>query len=40
MEDTTPSAGPTAASLKQELRESLQILKTDFAGLKHFVAEL
>lgn len=40
MEETTPSAQPTAARLKQELSESLQILRTDFEGLKHFVAEL
>ena len=40
MDEKSPSAQPTAASLKQELSESLQILKADFEALKHFVSEL
>jgi hypothetical protein len=40
MNDITPSAEPTATSLKKELSESLAILKTDFESLNHFVAEL
>lgn len=40
MEEKSPSAQPIAARLKQELSESLQILRTDFEGLKDFVAEL
>ena len=40
MIEQTPLAEPSAASLKKELRESLEILKTDFEDLKHFVAEL
>jgi hypothetical protein len=33
-------AQPTAASLKNELSDSLRVLKTDFDGLKKFVAEI
>jgi hypothetical protein len=33
-------AEPTASSLKKELGESLDLLKRDFEGLKHFVAEI
>ena len=40
MDEKTRSAEPTTNSLKKELRESLEILKTDFEGLKHFVEEL
>jgi hypothetical protein len=40
MDETTPAPGPTASSLKNELRESLERLKTDFEGLKHFVNEI
>ena len=38
-EETFP-AEPTASSLKRELGESLELLKRDFEGLKHFVAEI
>ena len=34
------SPGPTASSLKSELRESLELLKKDFENLKHFVEEI
>jgi hypothetical protein len=34
------SAQPTATSLKDELSESLSVLKMDFDGLKKFVAEI
>ncbi len=40
MDETTPASGPTASSLKNELRESLERLKKDFEGLKHFVDEI
>lgn len=40
MDDKTPATGPTASSLKNELRESLEQLKKDFEGLKTFVVEL
>jgi len=30
----------TASSLKKELRESLEVLKKDFEGLRTFVAEI
>ena len=40
MADKPSPAGPTASSLKRELRESLEILKRDFEGLKHFVEEI
>jgi hypothetical protein len=40
MDEKTPSAKPTAASLKTELRESLEILIKDFESLKRFVAEV
>lgn len=40
MADKPPPAGPTASSLKRELRESLEILKRDFESLKHFVEEI
>jgi catechol 2,3-dioxygenase-like lactoylglutathione lyase family enzyme len=33
-------AQPTAGSLKKELSESLQVLRADFEGLKHFVTEI
>jgi hypothetical protein len=33
-------AEPTASSLKKELGESLDLLKRDFEGLKHFVTEI
>ena len=38
-EETFP-AEPTASSLKKELRESLELLKKDFEGLKKFVEEI
>jgi hypothetical protein len=38
-EETSP-AEPTPSSLKRELRESLELLKRDFEGLKRFVAEI
>jgi hypothetical protein len=31
---------PTAGSLKKQLKESLELLKRDFDGLMHFVAEI
>ena len=40
MDEKTPAAGPTASSLKNELRGSLEQLKKDFEGLKHFVDEI
>jgi hypothetical protein len=40
MNDKTPTAEPTAASLKNELKESLALLAKDFESLKHFVTEL
>jgi hypothetical protein len=40
MDEQSISSGPTANSLKNELRESLRILKTDFESLKHFVEEI
>ena len=40
MENTKPLGLPTAANLKQELTESLALLKKDFANLEQFVAEL
>ena len=40
MDKTPPSAQPTAASLKQELRDSLALLRRDFANLEQFVTEL
>jgi len=40
MTDEASSAGPTASSLKKELRESLELLKRDFESLKHFVEEI
>ena len=38
-EKTIPTE-PTPSSLKKELRESLELLKKDFEGLKNFVAEI
>jgi hypothetical protein len=38
-EETVP-AEPTASGLKKELKESLELLKRDFEGLKNFVAEI
>ena len=40
MENTKPFALPTATVLKKELRESLALLRKDFANLEQFVAEL
>ncbi len=40
MDEKAISSEPTANSLKNELRESLKILKTDFESLKHFVEEI
>lgn len=40
MTDEPSPAKPTAGSLKEELRESLEILKKDFASLMHFVEEI
>jgi hypothetical protein len=40
MDEPTTLFKPTANSLKNELRESLKLLKTDFESLKHFVEEL
>ena len=40
MDDNALPAKPTASSLKAELKESLELLKKDFEGLKHFVAEI
>lgn len=40
MSEETFSTGPTASSLKKELRDSLELLLKDFAGLKHFVDEI
>lgn len=40
MREIPTSAGPTADSLKNELRESLEVLKRDFESLKLFVAEI
>lgn len=40
MADNTISSKPSANSLKNELRESLKLLKTDFDNLKHFVEEV
>ena len=40
MDEKTPSSKPTATSLKNELRESLEVLKGDFDNLERFVAEL
>jgi hypothetical protein len=40
MDEKAPSAEPTATSLKNELRESLEILKKDFESLERFVEEL
>ena len=38
--DKALPAEPTASSLKKELRDSLDLLKKDFEGLKNFVAEI
>ena len=40
MTETTHPAQPTATSLKNELRESLEVLKKDFESLDRFVAKL
>ncbi len=40
MADKPSPAEPTASRLKRELRESLEILKRDFEGLKLFVEEI
>ncbi len=40
MADQPAPARPTASGLKQELCESLEVLKRDFEALKHFVEEI
>lgn len=40
MDQTAASAESTATSLKKELRESLALLRKDFANLEQFVAEI
>lgn len=40
MSKQTLVSRPTAASLKKQLRESLEITKKDFQGLTDFMAEL
>ena len=40
MDEKPPVALPTATVLKKELRESLGLLRRDFATLEQFVAEL
>ena len=40
MENPKPLAMPTATVLKKELRESLALLRKDFANLEQFVAEI
>ncbi len=40
MTESQNAPQPTASSLKQELRESLDVLKKDFASLVHFVEEI
>ena len=40
MIENTFSPGPTTSSLKNELKQSLELLIKDFEGLKTFVAEI
>ena len=40
MDKTSPPAQPTATSLRQELRDSLALLRRDFANLEKFITEL
>jgi hypothetical protein len=40
MDEKTVPAQPTPSSLKKELKESFELLKRDFEGLKNFVAEI
>lgn len=40
MDENPPPIPPTANSLKNELKASLDVLKRDFTSLKHFVEEI